>query len=292
VAIPFEFDYRVREPSGALRQLVESIWYARGTIPYARERIAPTGSAVAVIVLGDPIVETSDDGRGTPLRAERGFLIGPHDRPVVNEPTGETFALGVVTTSVGCEAVFGVPPATIRGRVVDLEAAWAAAAGLRAQLLEERDADPDAMVERVAAVLERSDWIELDPTTARCDRAVAMLEADPTRPIAAIASELGISHARLDRDFTRVVGVGPRALARLLRMRRLLHAIDIRRAVPWAELAAELGWFDQSHLIRDFRRHTGVTPTEYVRAQSAVLAPAGPGDAAGFVPDPTPRRVS
>jgi AraC-like DNA-binding protein len=277
----------VREPSAALGRLVESVWYARGTIPYARERIAPTGSAVAVIVLGDPIVETPDDGRGRPLRSERGFLIGPHDRPVVNEPTGETFALGIVTTSVGCEAVLGVPPASIRGRVVELETAWTAAAALRRRML--RAADPEAMLDVLADVLDRSVPVGHDPALDRCERAVAMLESDPTRPIAAIASELGISHARLDRDFTRLVGLGPRALARLLRMRRLLDAIDVRRAVPWAELAAELGWFDQSHLIRDFRRHTGVTPTEYVRAQSAVLAPAGAGDAAGFVPDPAPR---
>jgi hypothetical protein len=87
---PFEFQYLTREPPAPLRRTVESIWYARGTVPYVRERIVPSGSMVAVVVLGDLIIETPDDGRGPALRAERGSLIGPHDRPVLNEPTGET----------------------------------------------------------------------------------------------------------------------------------------------------------------------------------------------------------
>ena len=283
----FAFDYQVRNPGGPLGRLVESVWYARGSIPYARERIAPTGSAVAVIVLGPAIVETPDDGRGRPLRAERGFLIGPHDRPVVNEPTGETFAVGIVTTSVGCEAVFGVRPASIRGRVVDLEPAWSSAGRLRRRLL--RTTEPVRMLDLVVDTISRTAHLDLDPTAMRCERAVALLEADPTRPIATIADELSVSHTRLDREFTGVIGLSPRALARLLRMRRLLASIDVGSTVAWADLAQAFGWFDQSHLIRDFRRHTGVTPTTYVRAQSAVLAPSGTGDAAGFVPEPGPR---
>jgi len=86
----FDFDFRPRVPGGPLGRAVASIWYAWGTVPYQRERIAPTGSSVAVIVLGDPIIETATGPRGGTVVAERGFLIGPHDRPVINEPTGST----------------------------------------------------------------------------------------------------------------------------------------------------------------------------------------------------------
>src|SRR5688572_19270445 len=196
-AVPFAFEHLVRTPHGTLRRFIESWWYARGTIPYARERIAPTGSAVGVIVLGDPIVETPDDGHGPALRADERFLIGPHDRPVINEPTGETYAVGIVTTSIGCEAVFGVRPAAIRGRVVDLIAAWEPAADLRVRL---KDApDPATALDLVAEVLTRTVRTSPEPSLDRCARAVAALEADPTRPIASVADELGISHTRLDR---------------------------------------------------------------------------------------------
>jgi hypothetical protein len=50
-------------------------------------------------------------------------------------------------------------------------------------------------------------------------------------------------------------------------MRRLLEDIDIHGPVGWADKAADLGWSDQAHLIRDFNRHTGVTPSQYLAAQ-------------------------
>lgn len=274
--MPVDFDFRKRAVPPTLDRYVESVWYARGTVPYAREHIAPTGSTVAVFVLGPPIRQTPMGGRA--LTAARGFLVGPHDRPAVNEPTGETYAVGVVTTPVGCEAVFQRAPGALRGRVVDLEEAWGAAAALRRAVCAERDPDAmlDLVVRRVGEGLRRVSGL------ARCERAVALLEADPTRPVSDIAHALGVSHGHLDREFSRVVGLSPRVLARLLRMRRLLEAIDVHEAVRWGDLAATLGWYDQAHLIRDFKRHTGVTPSKYLAAQRASF---GPGeDAAGFVP--------
>ena len=155
--------------------------------------------------------------------------------------------------------------ATIRGRTIDLESAWPAAADLRAGLLA--CTRPEEMLDFVADHLaaNRGEVAGLD----RGERAVAMLESDPRRPIADIAVELGVSHGHLDRELGRIVGLSPRALARLLRMRRLLAGIDVRGTVDWSDRAAELGWFDQAHLIRDFKRHTPY-------GHASVAVPRGP----------------
>jgi AraC-like DNA-binding protein len=65
-------------------------------------------------------------------------------------------------------------------------------------------------------------------------------------------------------------------------MRALLSRLDVYAPIDWSGLAADFGWFDQSHFIRDFRRHTGVAPSVYVAAQRARFTPeqADPG----FVP--------
>ena len=273
-----DFEFTQRTPAGPLARYVESIWHARGQIPYARERIAPTGSTVAGIVLGPPIQQTPADG--APFLAATGFLIGPHDRPLTNEPTGRTDCVGVVTTPVGCRAVFGVDPAPLRGRVVDLGTAWRAAPALRAELLS--DGDPASMLDRTEAVL-RAGLDETDRGLDRCATAVAALEEAPARSIADLAADLGISHGHLDREFTRVVGLSPRTLARVLRVRRLLEQIDVQDRVAWTRLAADLGWYDQAHLVRDVTRHTGVPPSAYVAAQRRFLDPdvLSPG----FVPE-------
>jgi AraC-like DNA-binding protein len=272
-----EFRFVSRRPEPPLYRFTESVWYARGQIEYPWELIAPTGSTVAVVVLGSPIRVTPSGGSA--FLATTGFLIGPHDRPVINAPTAETYCVGIVSAPIGCRALFGVAPAPLRGRVVDLEAAWPRAATLRATLL------PMTAPERMLDLVEGALRAGLEPGADgvdRCETVVRMLEDDPTRPIAELAAEAGVSHGHLDREFTAVVGLSPRALSRILRLRVLLAGLDVYAPVNWTALAAELGWFDQSHLIRDFKRHTGVTPSEYVAAQRDAFTPAQA--APGFVP--------
>jgi hypothetical protein len=193
------FQWLTMAPAPPLVRNVESVWFARGRIPYRRERIAATGSTVAVFVLGDPILETPDNGRGSTLHAHEGFLIGPHTGPVINEPTGETHAVGIVTTPTGCRAVFGIGPSTIRGRVVDLVDAWRPAATIRQAIMA--DNDPAA----VLAVLQDRLKANLHPEpagTKRVERAVELLRRDPGRPVGDVADGLGVSHGHLDREFT------------------------------------------------------------------------------------------
>ena len=281
--VAWVFEYVTREVGGETGRHVELIWFARGRITGASERIAPTGSTVAAVVLGDPIRLTPSGG-GSSLLAEQGFLIGPHDRPVVNEPQGETYCVGVVTNPVGCRPSFGIAPAPLRGCVVDLMEAWPRATSLRLALAScQTPAEALDVLESALRIAEPFDRTAFE----RCHAAVEALSADPARPIADIATDLGVSHGHLDRQFTEQVGLSPRTLARILRMRRLLDHIDVYETVAWADLAAELGWFDQSHLIRDFQRHTGVTPAEYAAAQRSAYDRQEAAASAGFVPDRT-----
>jgi methylphosphotriester-DNA--protein-cysteine methyltransferase len=275
------FVYESRPMTGRTGRFVESIWFARGRMTGVRERIAPTGSTVAAVVLGDPIRQTPATS-GTVSVTGTGFLIGPHDRPIVNEPLGETYCVGIVTTPVGCRPVLGLPAATLRGRIVDLLPAWPRAAALRSALLTCRT--PTEALDLVEETVRTQEPFDRD-AVARCAEAVRQLGIAPCRPVREIAAALGVSHGHLDRQFTAQVGLSPRTLARILRVRRLLDDIDVHGSVGWAGKAAELGWFDQAHLIRDFRRHTGVTPTEYVAAQRAVYDRAEAATSAGFVPE-------
>jgi hypothetical protein len=62
-------------------------------------------------------------------------------------------------------------------------------------------------------------------------------------------------------------------------------ALGATYPVGWADKAAELGWSDQAHLIRDFKGHTGVTPSHYLAAQRSTYDRAEAATSAGFVPE-------
>ena len=274
------FEYVTREVGGETGRFVELVWFARGRMTGVSERVAPTGSTVAAVVLGDPIRLTPARG-GAPLTADTGFLIGPHDRPVVNEPQGETYCVGIVTRPVGCRPSFGLAPAALKGRALDLSEVWPRAKALRLALSS--STSPGEALDLLESTLRTAEPFNRT-AFARCTTAVEALTTDPTRPVADIAAALGVSHGHLDRQFTEQVGLSPRTLARILRVRRLLDHIDVFETVAWADMAAELGWFDQAHLIRDFQRHTGVAPTEYAAAQRVTYSREEAAAAAGFVP--------
>ena len=81
-----------------------------------------------------------------------------------------------------------------------------------------------------------------------------------------LAGETGWSHKHLITRFRQQVGVPPKRAARLVRFDRVLRRLDDGRP-EWAQLAAELGYADQAHLVREFREFTGTSPGAFLAAR-------------------------
>ena len=94
-----------------------------------------------------------------------------------------------------------------------------------------------------------------------------------TVPIGQVADEVGWSHKHLIVQFRRQAGLRPKTAARLIRFDRVWRHVDQRRPLDWGQVAADTGYADQAHLIRDFRQFTGITPTGY-QARHAPPHPA------------------
>lgn len=260
--------YLARRPAPPLDRYVEELWFRQGAVIDQPETVAPTGSAVGALVLGPPILLTPHSsrpptpaawlrGEQRPYRASSSYLLGPHDRPTTVEPTGETHCLGFVTTPIGCLPAAHAAPSAIRGRVVNLLAAWPGAATLRREA--ETVADPHALL----AELERALAADLAPVghgTDRAERAVAVLAQDPTTPIGDVARAVGLSRRQLDREFARIVGLPPTTLAGILRVRALLAHLGSLGTPDWAARTADLGWAEPERAERDIQRQTGLSP--------------------------------
>lgn len=80
--------------------------------------------------------------------------------------------------------------------------------------------------------------------------------------IAELTQELGWSRKRLVARFRDEIGLPPKSVAKLLRFER---ARELAGRMSWAEIAFECGYYDQSHLINDFRGVTGRTPETFLQ---------------------------
>jgi len=157
------------------------------------------------------------------------------------------------------EAVLGVPGSAIAGRIVALEDLWGepTTRQLRAELADARDSF------QAAAILESAIADRLVATERRDGHAqLALAAADrlTSANVNAVADDLGVSERHLRRVFREAVGVSPKAFAKLTRFHRALRAAREDTRSSWASIAAATGYYDQAHLIAEFRAIAGVTP--------------------------------
>jgi AraC-like DNA-binding protein len=116
----------------------------------------------------------------------------------------------------------------------------------------------EAAIDALAALTGRTN----DPLA---ERVLDTLTASPALSQASLAAELGLSPRQLHRRSLLLFGYGTSTLARLLRLQRALAVgSTTSRPVSLAELAHAAGYADQSHLTRDCRTITGLTPAAFL----------------------------
>lgn len=81
--------------------------------------------------------------------------------------------------------------------------------------------------------------------------------------VAELAEALNISRSTLERQFAQQVGVNAKTLARVVRFDAANTRIRLDPSVPMADLTFELGFFDQAHLINEFKALSGMTPSTF-----------------------------
>lgn len=157
------------------------------------------------------------------------------------------------------EAILGVPAKEIAGRVVALEDLWGPTA---TRETFDRLAHAESALESTRIV----DGVLTERLRkARATPAMSSFVLDAARrlvdvPVNAVAGELGVSERHLRRVFVERTGLRPKTFAKLVRFRRAVEAARGDRAAGWAEIAVTAGYYDQAHLISEFRAIAGMTP--------------------------------
>ena len=236
--------YRELQPHPALRPWIECYWTRREGAGEAREqRILPDGCADFLF----------DRAHGS------AWLIGTMSRPFEFVPAGPVDIVAVRFRPGAAHAVVrDALEAWTDGRVELGElGAWGRALGA----LAEDQLPAEEHVERVeTALLARLERTRADAV----DHVLRALEQDPAGfRVGQAADETGLSRQWLTRAIRARAGLGPKELARVLRLRRTL-AVLARRA-DLAAAAHAGGYADQAHFSREARRITGWTPTALLR---------------------------
>jgi AraC-like DNA-binding protein len=103
-----------------------------------------------------------------------------------------------------------------------------------------------------------------DPNVELADRLVGKILGQPQiKTVEHLANQTGFGKRSLQRLFREYVGVPPKWVIRRYRLHELIDRLEASSHESWSDLALQLGYFDQAHLINDFKAITGYSPADY-----------------------------
>jgi AraC-like DNA-binding protein len=234
--------YAEAPPSPALGRHFLCTWY---------QEIGPGSAEFRHRVLPDGCVDIVWIGEAAPV------VVGPATVSVDVPLAPRTRVLGARIRPGHAPALLGFPAHEALNRELRLDAVWGRAAG---ELTERIVAQATAQAGLAALDALLAERCASAPEVGRhLTAAVAWLAAHPAGRIRELSDLLGVSGRQLQRRLAAAVGYGPKTLQRILRFQRLLaRASGTGRAGrDMAGLAAEAGYADQSHMIRDVRALSG-----------------------------------
>jgi AraC-like DNA-binding protein len=228
--------YREYRPPQALELVVACLWENEPAEDHI-QRIVPDGCVDLIWEAGRELV-----------------IAGADTRPRnVALPAGARSS-GIRLRPGAAGAFLGMPASELRDNQVPAALVW----GEQAARLEEAVAEAEA-VRRLWLLAE----VVADRGVAPDELVVAAaqrLAAPQTARVGAVAADLGVSERQLHRRTVAAVGYGPKLLARVARLRRLVAATD----ESLASRAFEAGYASQAHMSDEVRRLTGLTPVRFL----------------------------
>jgi AraC-like DNA-binding protein len=256
-------------PSLPLRaQVIEYVgWREFAATPINRREL-PTEVIPVIINFGDPIrIYDQSDPRAWTDHGS--FATGAYDSHVIVGSAGASGGLQINFTILGARQFFGHPLKDMTNLAVPL----ADLMGAPGRDFCERLRDAGSWAARFAMVdreIARRMTAHGEPA-APVTWAWHQLRASAGRvSIGALVDEIGWSQKHFISRFRDELGLAPKTLGRVLRFARAVEVFRTGRACRFADLAADCGYYDQAHFIRDVRQFAGVAPRDLVNSVSPV----------------------
>ena len=264
------------EPPEELRDAIKGFWYTRidfGASPASFE-ILPDGDAEIIFHFGSPC-SVASQGSLRPLPSP--VLMGLLNQPVLLHAQNQLEVIGVKCFPWTVFELLGLPAGkdsvrTFEHPIARLQTTLAThmRAGRVAAALAEVQQYFLAARSRVAH----------DSTLGKAGR--AMQQAHGTLPVSQVAAAAHATVRTLERKFKQAAGYTVKDVSGLMRFEQVRNYLWLNPRASLAGLAPELGYTDQAHLSREFKRYSGTTPAAFAR-KAASGQRAIPSDFVAFV---------
>ena len=282
--------YAEHPPPSALADHVRCVWtLSADAVPEgaAPEPVIPDGCAEIVLNVGDPFAHVTGTAE---VLQPRALVIGQITGPLLLRPAGRTRLVGIRLLPWAGSALLHASMAELRDTWVDAHAVLPALLELRDRLADTHEDVRaaatfaflharlrPARVDPLARAIVEGIWT-LKGASAPAPETVSSPEEAAS--VGSLARSLFVSRRTVQRVLRDRVGLGPRALGRILRVQRAIARLRAAPEPVLGRVALESGYYDHAHFCREFRRMTSLSPSEFLsreRALTEVFLEGGAG---------------
>ena len=245
-----KFRLSLHPPAPDLDFFVEQYWIVRwdlrGQEPYRSETL-PHPCVHLVIQRDQSRIVGVTTGKFSALLEGKGWVFGVKFKPGAFYPFVKTPVARFTDTSLDLRAAFGIDGIRFEAAMLGLEDDGAMVA-LAEQFIRARLPERDENVTLINRIVDR----------IIADRAIVRVDD--------VVSRLAINKRTLQRLFSQYVGVSPKWVIRRYRLHEAAEQMAEGDVLDWAQMAVDLGYFDQAHFIKDFKAIVGSAPAEYAKS--------------------------
>jgi AraC-like DNA-binding protein len=258
-----------RFPVSPLDMYIDRVFYRRGPMPYAREKIIPAACLDLKINLGSPIRTYAADQPNDVSVCTESWSVGLWNTTHIVEWPDSLEFYGVFFKVGGAYPFLRIPASELHNQVISLDSLWGNFAD---EIRDRLSAAPS--VDAGLAILEqalRDNLREVPRGLKIVHYALAEIARHQgTISIQALSDDIGISQNYLGQLFKTMVGGTPKEIARLYRFQQVLDCANAAQPLDWTSIAHQVLFYDQSHFNKEFAAFTSYTPTEYLRLRRRV----------------------
>lgn len=109
--------------------------------------------------------------------------------------------------------------------------------------------------------------ISAEPAVETCIRLIEIIN-QPQIDVNTLAESACLGYRQFKRVFSNLVGMSPKEYYRVVRFQRALYLLQNHPGMEFVDLAYSCGFYDPSHLVKDFKEFTGCSPTQYLSSRS------------------------
>ncbi|HEU4770349.1 MAG TPA: DUF6597 domain-containing transcriptional factor [Pyrinomonadaceae bacterium] len=253
--------YLSYRPGPPLNEFIDYLWLIEGGQSPRLEKILPCGASELVVNLKNNEINIHDPQQPERYRQLSGAVFsGAYSQSFICDALQHESIMGVHFKPGGAFPFLDTHASELADAHANVADLW----GRSGVELRERlctAVTPQQRFRIMADVLNS----RLARNTARDREMRFALEMFAMRntSIREVSRELRVSHRRFIQMFSSHVGLAPKLFCRILRFQRARVLAEKLEAPNWAAVAVACGYFDQSHLIKDFKEFSGSTPGIY-----------------------------